>query len=33
MKDAQSVLEQYRAFFVESSSSKRVYESTKRVGR
>lgn len=33
MKEAQSVFEQYRAFLVESSSSKRVYDSTKEVGR
>lgn len=33
MKDAQSVLEQYRGFLVESSSSNRVYDSTKGMGR
>lgn len=33
MKELQSVFEQYKGSFVESSSSKRVYDSTKGAGR
>lgn len=33
MKEVQSVFEQYKGFLVESSSSKRVYDSTKGAGR